>query len=604
VLVLLAPSVRADLDPGLTTPYHLRVVLHIADNRFLTPIFQEQVERELRDHLQLSYGTLARVEVARSHPLLREVLAKGLQQTLDGWEELSGSKTHFVLLDYVNGRYELRARQHDGRTGLNSPLVRRDDTTDRRLVAQQAARLVDRDFGLVGTVIKTGTEEVHVALQGGGLGVPLGPWLQPGEVFAIARISQQAGKARADRIPWALLQVIDPPRDGVCRCRFYHRFQEDKLSGGKGVLGYRCLKVATIKASLRLSVIDDKSFQPLDGVQVHVSRELDSKPRELTTDRDGLASSTPDEFKHVAFVRIIKEGTRAKFAVEIVDDRPVVCRLRLGDDAESLEALEYRKDLWVRRIYDELRLASDRFLELNELLLAKSLESALASAREGLKHIDDERDALKLERGLLQRQAPRRLDLREGEQRLAELGSRRQELQGFIGRLEAALKEEQSDRTRELRKLLARAGLLETEAEFAQALVLYARFLKESPGQPKVQSHVDQLKRDWAVKSPEHAAAREFIYKTWPQLEVNGLKAGLPEAKKAFDVCRKNGDALTPRKLLRANIVHGANLKKRQDVLKRQDTDDNRAEWKTIGQVVEALRKLHAEVAAFVEQKK
>ena len=605
--LLLASPASAALDPGLKTPYQLRLVLHIADNRFLTPIFEEQMERELRDLLQLSYGALAKVEVVRSHPLLREVLAKGLQQALDGWEELSGSKTHFVLLDYVNGRYELQARQHDGKTGLNSPVVRRGFTSDRRLVAQQAARLVDRDFGLVGTVVKTGAE-VHLAVQGGGLGVPLQRWIQPGEVFAIARVTHQAGKLRADRLPWALLQVIDQPRDGICRCRFYHRFQQDHLGEGGTVLGHRCLKLATITAPLRLSLIDEKTFQPLDGLQVHVSREFDSKPRELTTDRDGLAI-TKEEFTHVAFVRVIKGETRARFPVEIVDDdRPAVCRLRLGDNAESLEALEFRKDLWVRRIYDELRLASDRVLELHDLL-GKSLESALLAAREGLEHVKDEQAALKLEHNLLQRQAagkqlPKGLDLREGEQRLEELSGRHKELEGFITRLEAAIKEEQSDRTRDLRKLLERARLLETEAEFAQALVLYTKFLKESPKQPKVQSRVDKLKKDWALKSPDHAQAREFVYQAWPKLDVGGLKAGLPEAKKAFELCRKSGDALTPRKLLRANVVHAANLKNRLGVLKRLDTEDNRAEAKTIGQVAEDLRRLHAEVAAFVEQMK
>src|SRR5262249_9530763 len=80
ILFLQVPSfVRADFDPGLNQPYHLQIILHIAENRFLTPIFQEQLELELRDHLQLTYGKLAKVEVVRNHPLLREVRAKGLQ---------------------------------------------------------------------------------------------------------------------------------------------------------------------------------------------------------------------------------------------------------------------------------------------------------------------------------------------------------------------------------------------------------------------------------------------------------------------------------------------------------------------------------------------
>src|SRR5579859_5265366 len=194
---------HADFDPGLNQPYHLQIVLHIADNRFLTPIFQEQVQRELRDHLQLAYGPLAKVEVVRQHPLLREVRGKGLQRALDGWDELSPRKSHFLLIDFVDGRYELQARQHDGLTGLNSPVVRHDRFSDRRLVAQRAARLVDKDFGLAGTVIEAGKDEVKLAIRGGGLGVPLGRWLKRGDVFAISRIRQQGDKQRAERLEWA-----------------------------------------------------------------------------------------------------------------------------------------------------------------------------------------------------------------------------------------------------------------------------------------------------------------------------------------------------------------------------------------------------------------
>src|ERR1700726_4351742 len=89
-------TARAQLDPELDKPYRLQVVVHVADNRFLTPIFQEQVRRNLRDQLQISLGALAQVEVTSTHPLLGEIEAKGLQTGLDGWEQISGQKTHFV----------------------------------------------------------------------------------------------------------------------------------------------------------------------------------------------------------------------------------------------------------------------------------------------------------------------------------------------------------------------------------------------------------------------------------------------------------------------------------------------------------------------------
>src|SRR5262245_38287619 len=87
------------LEPGFDKPYRLQIVLHIAENRFLTPVFQDQVERDLRDRLQLDLGALARVEIVRTHPLLRAIEARGLENALDGSDMLVDVKTHFVLIN-------------------------------------------------------------------------------------------------------------------------------------------------------------------------------------------------------------------------------------------------------------------------------------------------------------------------------------------------------------------------------------------------------------------------------------------------------------------------------------------------------------------------
>jgi hypothetical protein len=607
-LFLWAPAALA-LEPDLKRPYRLQVVLHISDNNFLTPLFQEQLERELCDHLQLRFGALAKVEVIRpnrSHPLLAEVRSRGLQQALDGWEELSDGKTHFVLLDFQDGRYELMARQHDGRTGLNSPVVRRDATGDRRLVAERAARLVERDFGLVGTVVKAGKGEVQLALQGGGLGAPLGRWVKPGDVFAIARITRQGQQVRATRMPWAVLQVIDEPKGGICRCRFFHRFQGENLNEGGQVLGYRCLQLATTAAPVRLRLIDDKDLRPLDGWEVHIRTGPEKKPVQLATNRDGLAISK-DAFAHLAFVEVIKGGNiRAQFPVELVDDRPLVCRLRTGARAEAQEALELRRDLWVRRIYDELRMVAERTSELNSLM-KKSLEAALASAQDGLRSLGESVRGLELERLEVRQQASAQemkaaVDLREGEQRLEELRARHKYLERFVGRLEGAIKEQKL--ARNVIQVLARARLSEEEADFDQAIILLEQALKLKPEQPNTLERLDELKRAWKPRGAEHIKARDFIYKTWHQLvraETSALTVKkVKGARDAFSVCKDAGDKLTPRKLLLSNAILAGNLKKRLDVLKRQVTEDNNAEAQAIAAVAEELSRLHSELRTFV----
>src|SRR5207244_11432550 len=129
--------------------------------------------------MQAAFAGRARVEVVDAHPLLKEIETKGLQAALEGWKEVGPRKTHFVLIDFKNGEYEIQAGQHDGLTGLASPVARRARTPDRQFVAHTAALMIDRDFGLVGTLDANARgPEVHVILKAGGLGIPMEQWLK------------------------------------------------------------------------------------------------------------------------------------------------------------------------------------------------------------------------------------------------------------------------------------------------------------------------------------------------------------------------------------------------------------------------------------------
>src|SRR5262249_23098864 len=158
---------------------------------------------------------------------------------------LDNTKLHFVLIDFVDDQYQIQARQYDGTTGLASRVVRRDRTADREYVSRLVLSLVDRDFGLVGTVgSKEAGGRVRVDLKAGGMGGELGRWVKKGEVFAVAEISRIGTGLRSRREDWMLLRVEEEPRDGACVCRLFHRFGKP-LVGGPSVLGYRCLKLGT-----------------------------------------------------------------------------------------------------------------------------------------------------------------------------------------------------------------------------------------------------------------------------------------------------------------------------------------------------------------------
>ena len=146
-------------EPDAKQPYELQVVLHLADNPSLTDTFYDRLERELSDGLQADFGDLVHVKVVREHPLLKDILDKGLANALKTVTERNGVKTQFVLIDFNGVDYEIQTCQYDGVTGQpnpvlfveqeRNPIVRREKKRDREFVAKAAALMVERDFGLV-----------------------------------------------------------------------------------------------------------------------------------------------------------------------------------------------------------------------------------------------------------------------------------------------------------------------------------------------------------------------------------------------------------------------------------------------------------------------
>ena len=605
-MLLCTSSTRAALDPETKKPYQLQIVLHVAANRVFTPLFQEQLQRDLSNQLKLVFGDLARIDVVRAHPLLREIETNGLDQALEGWDELSEHATHFVLLDYAAGTYRIQARFHDGMTGQPGPFTQRTQTNDRAAVAAKIAHLVETSFSPVGTVTSVG-KEVTLRLKGGDLGVPLDRWVQPGQVFAVSRITKEGTRTRAQRLEWALLEVLDAPLAGVCRCRYWHRYQEDALRETAGTLGYRALRLPTTEGPVKVQLLDNTTLQPLRDVRVRVLKPGGGKPVELLTNRDGLAL-TREPFAHLAMVQVLSgQAVRAQFPVALIEGRTVVARVKIQADNESLAPLEVRRDAWLRRVYDNVRMSSERTLDLS-LQLNQSLGAALDSGRKLLPLLDEELKYLESEQDDIKQLAKEKklaFQFREGEQQIKALRKQAKELHAFVERVEAVQKETGDEKSLGLFKLLEHARLHERQAEFGLAIRLYEQVLQASPDQAKIRAHLEKLKLAWAPTSKEHAAAQNIINKTWPTIEVGELPEKLEQANEAYwPNARAADDRLTPQKLLRVNIVHMANLKNQLETLKRKDSEDNRNRAKTLVQISEALLRLHSETAAFLDLRK
>lgn len=604
---------HANLDPELKQPYRLQVVLHIAKHPSLTDVFRDQVERELRDGLSAALGDLARVEVVRQHPRLPDVLEKGLQQGLDGWKELSNTKTHFVLIDFVRDQYEIQARQHDGLTGQPSAVVRRERVPDRRFVSRAAALLLDLDFGLVGTITDRGDgQTVRVTLKGAGLGVPLERWVRKGEVFALVRISQGAGGRWPFRVPYALLQVEETTKEGVCVCKLYHRYT-DPLAMGSGTLGYRCIKLGTTQAPLRLRFVEEeaKSPTPRPNLQVNVRREgfrgEEATREQGTTNADGVFQTSPDKpYRHLAFVTVLDGGTeKARIPVPIIDDRPTIVGISVR--AEVGTPLLIRRNLWIQRLYENLLVQAELFKQLNELAAKPEQRPlALERAQSGLKALQADvtnsvQELNSLRKGVQELSGATRLDLSDGEQRIADLRKIGVQLQEFISGLEKVLKEENDPKRRELLAKIERARLLETEAEFGEAIGLYQEVLKGGEF-PELKVRVEKLSAAWELKDAKHRQARTFIYETWPKLELRGLKDRLAQGQVALEACKEAGDTLSPQKLLKATVAHVTKLNELEATLMPMVIADDIKTAELVAEVREGLSKLIQDVSMFLEQ--
>jgi tetratricopeptide (TPR) repeat protein len=606
----------AQLDPEKDSPYQLQIVVRVADHPPFTAVFKDQVKRELRDSLQASLADLARVEVLDTHPLLKDVETKGLQSALDGWKEVSPRKTHFVLIDFKNGQYEIQAGQHDGLTGLASPVARRAKTPDRQFVARMAALMIERDFGLVGTLeANAGGSEVKVVLKSGGLAIPWEKWLKKEDVFAIAQIKKVGGNQRSFRVSWALLKLMEAPKEGVCRCQLFNRIK-GSVEKGPGVLGYRCIKLGTTTAPLHLRLVNAKDMMPLAGQAVAVSAgDFSAKPKEeRSTQADG-SILTRDAFQNIAFVRVLDAGgeTRAQIPVEILDDRTVICPFSVTKQAEAQGQFELTQIRLFRRLYESHLVVADLTQELNRLIENHKGKEALEAAQRALKALDadianytEELASLKkIAQELPKGTRMARGDLSEGEHRLAELRTRRQELQAFAGSLDKALQEVNSPEKQQLKAKIQQAQLLESDGEFEKAIQLYEIFAQKDGDQSAVSSHLKKLKERWQPKDDSHRRAREFIYGAWPKYDsASKMKEFMPQARQAFQICRAAGDKLSPVKLLKANIAHTAQLNKESEGLEPEKSEDDRAKFQTIADVADDLKKLTEEINAFLNEPK
>src|SRR5262249_50718131 len=142
---------------------------------------------------------------------------------------------------------------------------------------------------------------------------------------------------------------------GACKARLFHRYS-NPVARKDG--DYRCLRIHTIKAPLRVEVIQpatDPNAPPerVANLGVEVRRfgfdGEDGTKMQLRTDNDGQFSTEKEkvlgEFDRVAFVVLLIDPKRAQVPIALVDDQPVRVKIEAkNQSAKGLLAI--KRGLW------------------------------------------------------------------------------------------------------------------------------------------------------------------------------------------------------------------------------------------------------------------
>lgn len=588
-LALAAPAFAEGLDPDSKSPYQLRIVVRTADHPTLTRHFRAEVMKSVGSSLQAALGAIGTVDVVdlnalpadERDPILRLVDEKGLE-ALDSVTTAAGGKTHFVFIDFADGKYEIRTRQHDGTTGLATPIVRKAVHGDRGFVGRLAGLAIAQDFGAVGTFDPTGPQ-VSVVLKAGELG-SMDAWVKKGDVFAAIEIKQgrravpkASAKSKAKekkepagpvlfgrRLDGVLLQVVDGPRNGVCVCKLHNRYGRlpDRDSAS---LGYRAVKLGTGEGVLKLQLTDPAGapfnanvLQPRVGVNDFPDG---SRQREEMRFADGVFTSQ-DSLKNMAFVLVKASDTIvARIPVEIYPDQVAVRKVRLNPNSEPSPFVLAAADM-VERIRGSRVMLARSFEEIGNLQ-AKDRQKALDYAQAALDSLDRDSMALRADinrlRERYKKEAPAGL-FEPSENDLKILEDKTRELRAHANKLRDVIRQENDPTViaakKEIDGLLldVRAALQNGDGDKAIAKYEEAMKKAEMENMPMVKAdiemRIEKLKEIWTIKNPEHAAARKYIYETWANLaEPPAIQEALPAVQNAVKTCKAVGDSIALMKL-------------------------------------------------------
>jgi hypothetical protein len=590
-------------DNWYKEPYQLDIVIYAEPHPLLTNLFVDQFRKNLHDCLQRDLGQTTKVNTLvyrdkvgannnTSMQLMKSVLDRDwteLENTGSSRNMIGGPKVHLVRLMYEEGHYTVQSRQVDGDTGIVSPL-RSEGTTDRQFVSRLAAMQVSRDFGQTGEIYDSTNLTVRIRMRGTGLGVPQTVRMSQGEVMALAAVRRTTTGYAAYRLPDALVFItnVNAAR-GEVTGRIYSR-DKDALKKDSQTMGFRVLKLGTLRTPLQLKVVD-KEGNPISGYSVSLfpgGYENPSVEQLGTTDAQGRIT-TKDPVNHVAFVRVQIAGVaKADTPLALIDEQPLVITIAINDLARRLDDTMFEYNKWSQKFKEIMtdweityRIAIEA-RERGDMKKSWDLRKQLAERMKA---------ALKVLQELTQTVKSTAGDLASGQAKPfvdnCDAGNAR--VSDGIKELEETVKMEENPTPA---MIAQKKGLeAETARDYDAALKFFKESLKLDRNQPRLEKKVKALDRAWGMQPGDkvHAEARTFAQQVWAnkakKLSWEDVGKELGNAYRFFEDLEQRNDFLT------VQIFMDGNLENLRTLLAARDSLGNSEEVQDKQNIIEKARK-------------
>jgi tetratricopeptide (TPR) repeat protein len=517
--------------------------------------------------------------------------------------------------------------------------VRRQSLRAPELVGRTAGLMLDRDFGLAGTVEAGPKDEAKITLRAGQLG-SVDRLVKVGDVFAVSQVTKTnrpapppartatgkiiapppgsvppPGLSAAPRA-FTLLRVNEVGKEGILRCSVLTRWKEAMPQKVGNLAGYRCMKLGTVEEPLAVRLVSSSGVMQKTAGQVTVRGNeagfnAPADPRDSFEFKDGLFRSTRP-FANVACVVVALAGGEAQqYPVPILGGDPVSLQFETSLQAAESAAFIRAATAALQRAADARHaqvICSDATAKLIDK--QKNAE-ALARAKGGHRAADAAdksiaEDLVRLkEQVALAPEGPRIVAAIE--QNLRALRDFNQKLGDHIKKLEDVVRKENDPtvaaRQVQIESTVERIKILLARGDVDEAINAYDQLITLDPDNADAKNQRDKLKADYKARSPEHARARDYLLKNWPAIAtIPDYVESLPRIGAAVEECMKNGDRFTLRKLLTVFTGSIVKLKELTDLLD-QNSDTDRKLAADANRVGETMAALETRIREYLEGK-